>query len=169
MAEPAFERLLQHMGWANQRMFATLLELPPETLSLSAWNPDWRVGVIANHIVVAAGRLASRINDEPPAIGGPAPTTAQDLALLARLAETNDRALLGLAATPDEVRRFDRAGQPMEFQVSTILAQAVHHAAEHRAQIADILAANDLDVMDLDAMDLWSFELWHRSRLSESN
>ena len=162
MADPTLQRLLAHMGWANQRMFATLGELPAEALQLSAWNPDWQVGTVANHIVVAAGRLVSRINDEPPAAGGPGPTTGEELAALARLAEANDRALLALADATDEVRRFDRAGQPMEFQVSTILAQAVHHATEHRAQIVDILAANGLEVINLDSMDLWSFELWQR-------
>ena len=51
---------------------------------------------------------------------------------------------------------------------STILAQAIHHAAEHRAQIADILAANNLDVLNLDKIDLWSFERFEL-RQSEQN
>jgi hypothetical protein len=38
--------------------------------------------------------------------------------------------------------------------------QAIHHASEHRAQISDILAANNLDVLNLDEIDLWSFEKW---------
>ena len=39
----------------------------------------------------------------------------------------------------------------------TILAQAIHHATEHRAQIAGALATNGNDAIDLDAFDLWEF------------
>lgn len=75
MADPTLRRLLEHMGWANQRMFATLQGLPDEALTLSAWNPEWQIGVIANHIVVASGRLISRITESAPSEGA-APTTA---------------------------------------------------------------------------------------------
>ena len=40
---------------------------------------------------------------------------------------------------------------------STVLAQAIHHATEHRAQIAGALAAHGIDAIDLDALDLWEF------------
>jgi hypothetical protein len=40
---------------------------------------------------------------------------------------------------------------------STILAQAIHHATEHRAQIAGALATNGNAAIDLDAIDLWEY------------
>ena len=40
---------------------------------------------------------------------------------------------------------------------STILGQAIHHATEHRAQIAGALATNGIDVIDLDALDVWAY------------
>lgn len=162
MADPTLRRLLEHMGWANQRMFATLQGLPDEALTLSAWNPEWQIGVIANHIVVASGRLISRITGEPAPSEGAAPTTAQELLELATAAADRDRKLLALADVQDGPRTFVRYGEQVEFLASTILAQAIHHATEHRAQIADILAVNNHDVMNLDAMDLWSYEMWQR-------
>ena len=39
----------------------------------------------------------------------------------------------------------------------TILVQAIHHADEHRAQIAGIFASHGIKVIDLDEIDLWEF------------
>ena len=41
---------------------------------------------------------------------------------------------------------------------STILSQAIHHATEHRAQIASALEAKGFTPVNLDDLDLWSFE-----------
>ncbi len=42
---------------------------------------------------------------------------------------------------------------------STILSQAIHHATEHRAQIASALEAKGFTPVDLDELDLWAFEI----------
>ena len=162
MADPTLQRLLEHMGWANQQMFTTLRSLPESSLTLSAWNPEWNIGVIAHHIVIASGRLIARISGEQAPAEGPAPTTMDELAVLTALAAERDQRLLELADVQDGPRVFVRYGEEVKFLASTILAQAIHHATEHRAQIADILAVNNQDVMNLDAMDLWSFEMWQR-------
>jgi uncharacterized damage-inducible protein DinB len=41
---------------------------------------------------------------------------------------------------------------------STILSQAIHHATEHRAQIASALEAKGFTPVNLDDLDLWEFE-----------
>jgi uncharacterized damage-inducible protein DinB len=41
---------------------------------------------------------------------------------------------------------------------STILSQAIHHATEHRAQIASALEAKGFTPVNLDDLDLWSYE-----------
>jgi hypothetical protein len=61
------------------------------------------------------------------------------------------------------MRTFIRYGEEVSYLTSTIMAQFVHHATEHRAQIADILAANNMDVVNLDDIDLWSFERSERN------
>ena len=40
---------------------------------------------------------------------------------------------------------------------STIVGQAIHHATEHRAQIAAALATNGIDAIDLDELDVWAY------------
>ena len=144
-------------------MLNILLSLPDDAIHFSAWNPDWTVGKIAHHIVIAEGRLISRITQQPAPDEFDPPKSASDISKLISVCADRDAQLLALIITPDEMRSFVRYGNEVEFLTSTILVQAVHHASEHRAQISDILAANNMDVLNLDEIDLWSFEKWEKS------
>lgn len=152
------ERSFKHMAWANKQMLQILQGLPDEAINFSAWNPDWTVGKIAHHIVIAEGRLISRITQQAAPVEFDPPTSASDLSELINVCAERDAQLLSLVNTPDEMRSFVRYGKEVNFLTSTILVQALHHASEHRAQISDILAANNMDVLNLDEIDLWSFE-----------
>lgn len=158
MSNHLMERSFRHMAWANSQMLSILKNLPDEAINFSAWNPDWTVGKIAHHIVIAQGRLISRIINEPAPAESDPPTSAAGIGELITVCAERDAQLLSLINTPDELRRFSRYGNEVEFLTSTIFVQAVHHASEHRAQISDILAANTMDVLNLDEIDLWSFE-----------
>ena len=151
------------MAWANKQMLTILQGLPNEAINFSAWNPDWTVGTIAHHIVIAEGRLISRITQQPAPVEFDPPKTASDVSQLITVCAERDAQLLSLINTPDEMRAFVRYGNEVEFLTSTTLVQALHHASEHRAQISDILAANSMDVLNLDEIDLWSFEKWEKS------
>ncbi len=164
MNNPLVERSFKHMAWANAQMFSILKGLPNEAINFSAWNPDWTVGKIAHHIVIAEGRLISRITNQPTPVENNAPTTAEGIGDLIAICPKRDAQLLSLIHTHDEIRSFVSYGNEVEFLTSTILVQAVHHASEHRAQISDILAANKMDVLNLDEIDLWSFEKREKSR-----
>lgn len=163
MSNPLVERSFKHMAWANKQMLTILQGLPDEAINFSAWNPDWTVGKIAHHIVIAEGRLISRIVNQTSPAEPDAPTTAAGIKELVSICAERDAQLLSLINTPDEMRTFVRYGNEVAFLTSTILVQAVHHASEHRAQISDILASNNLDVLNLDEIDLWSFEKWEKS------
>ena len=158
MSNPLVERSFKHMAWANKQMLQILQGLPDEAINFSAWNPDWTVGKIAHHIVIAEGRLISRITQQAAPVEFDPPKSASDISDLINVCAERDAQLLSLVNTPDEMRSFVRYGNEVNFLTSTILVQAVHHASEHRAQISDILAANKMDVLNLDEIDLWSFE-----------
>ena len=164
MSNPLVERSFKHMAWANQQMLLILKGLPDEAINFSAWNPDWTVGKIAHHIVIAEGRLISRIIQQPAPEEFEPPVTSTGIEQLITICAERDAQLLALINTPDEMRKFVRYGTEVEFLTSTILVQAVHHASEHRAQISDILAANKMDVLNLDDIDLWSFEKYSRAQ-----
>lgn len=163
MSDVLLTRLFRHMEWANQQLFAQLSTLPEEALSFSAWNPDWTVGKLANHIAIAQGRLISRVEKSQAPEEIEAPLTSEGMRDLAKKAAANDKRMQELLNTPDEMRTFIRYGEEVSYLTSTIMAQFVHHATEHRAQIADILAANNMDVVNLDDIDLWSFERSERN------
>lgn len=162
MSNSLVERSFKHMAWANKQMLEILKSLPDEAINFSAWNPDWTVGTIAHHIVIAEGRLISRIIQQPAPTEFDPPKSASDIGQLITVCAERDAQLLSLIETPDQMRKFVRYGTEVEFLTSTILVQAVHHASEHRAQISDILAANNMDVLNLDEIDLWSFEKFER-------
>lgn len=164
MSNPLVERSFKHMAWANKQMLHVLQGLPDEAINFSAWNPDWTVGKIAHHIVIAEGRLISRITQQAAPVEFDPPKSASDVSDLINLCAERDAQLLSLVNTPDEMRSFVRYGNEVNFLTSTILVQAVHHASEHRAQISDILAANKMDVLNLDEIDLWSFEKFESRR-----
>ena len=158
MTDVTLNRLFRHMAWANKRLFTQLSELPEESLSFAAWNPEWTVGKIANHIVIAQSRFISRLKKEDPYPEIEFPLTSTGMSQLNAKSIDNDTQLLKFINVPEEMLTFIRYGEKVSYLSSSVLAQVVHHATEHRAQIADILAVNNMDVINLDDMDFWSFE-----------
>lgn len=163
MSDVTLTRLFRHMAWANNQLFTQLSTLPEAALSFSAWNPDWTVGKIANHIVIAQGRLISRLEKRSAPNEIEFPYTSEGMKNLANLAKLNDEKIQTMLDLPEEMLTFIRYGETVSFLSTSVIAQFVHHATEHRAQIADILAVNNMDVINLDAIDLWGFERSERN------
>ena len=154
--DPTLDRLLRHMAWANVELIARLQEQPADALALTAPRNEWSAGRILTHLLNAAQGYASLMEGVARPTSMEPPASPEELAELgARLAAT-DASLRAQAIKPDVlIRHPDPArGQALR---STILAQAIHHATEHRAQIAGALATNGNDAIDLDALDLWEF------------
>jgi uncharacterized damage-inducible protein DinB len=154
--DPTLDRLLRHMAWANGQLVARLLEQPVETLDLTAPQNEWSAGRILAHLLNAAQGYASRMEgvDRPPNVEPP--TSPFELADLGARLAAADAGLRRQATEPDVL-----VGHPDDTSRhdlrSTILAQAIHHATEHRAQIAGALATNGNNAIDLDAIDLWEY------------
>ena len=146
------------MAWANNQVFTKLSTLPEESLSFAAWNPKWTVGKIANHIVIAQGRMISRLEKQSAPEEIDFPNTSQGMKDLAAKSAANDARIQTFLETPEEMLTFIRYGETVSYLSTSVIAQLVHHATEHRAQISDILAFNKMDVVNLDDYDLWSFE-----------
>lgn len=155
-ADPTLDRLLRHMAWANAALFARLAELPDEALALASPRNEWTVARIAEHIDTAAGRYAARLEGIARPEGATPPTTAAGIVELAARCAGHDARTRAQAGLPDGPAGYSDPGAEMRAR-STIVGQAIHHATEHRAQIAGALATNGLDVIDLDALDLWAY------------
>jgi len=162
MSDVTLTRLFRQMAWANKELFTQLSTLPESALSYTAWNPDWSVGKIANHIVIAQGRLISRLQKQSAPEEVEFEYTSDGMRKLVAKAAMNDAKIMEFLDIPEEMLTFVRYGETVSFLSTSVIAQFVHHATEHRAQIADIMAVNKMDVINLDAIDLWSFERFER-------
>ena len=151
------DRLLQHMAWANADLFERLSKLPDAALTHSAPGSEWSVGAIAHHLVTAAENYAQRLHGEPRAPERVAPTSAMEIAQLAGgLAAADAKLRAGAALDGAEMLHWTSFnGEAMAFPRWVLVNQSVHHATEHRAQIAGALAANGIGSVDLDAIDVW--------------
>lgn len=159
-ANPTLDRMLRHMAWANADVFARLSKLPDAALALTAPGSEWSVGAIAHHLVTAAENYAQRLHGDPRAEKRPEPATAADIAELgAALAEADARLLHASTQPGDQVLEWvSMAGNEIAVPRWTLVNQAVHHATEHRAQIAGTLAAHGTNAIDLDAIDVWTYQ-----------
>jgi len=159
------ERLLSHMAWANQKTISHFQTLPEESLKAFATNPNWHVAEIVHHIVDSADHYAFRISGVP-ALTQPGDPCIDDVVTLADLARISSQATIVDAALLECVKLDDIQIEFKNYEDkivkrwrSTILSQAIHHATEHRAQIASALEAKGFTPVDLDELDLWSFEI----------
>lgn len=161
----ALDRLLRHMAWANQKTIAHLQTLSEESLKAYATNSEWFVAEIAHHIVDSADHYAFRISGLPALTqpGDPCIDDVKEIADFARLKEQAaivDKALLECVNLEDiQIEYKNYEDKFVKRWRSTILSQAIHHATEHRAQIASALESKGFTPMDLDELDLWAFEI----------
>ena len=111
-------------------------------------------GRILAHLLNAAQGYASRMAGAPRPPDVETPTSASELAELGERLAATDATLRTQAIEPDVLVSHPNPERGQDLR-STILAQAIHHATEHRAQIAGALATNGNDAIDLDAVDVW--------------
>ena len=160
----SMNRMLGHMAWANAKTITHLQSLPEEALSAFATNPDWHVAEIIHHIVDSGDHYAFRISGIP-ALTQPDDPCIDDVKEIADLARLKDQAAIVDKALLECVKLDDIQIEFMNYEDklvkrwrSTILSQSIHHATEHRAQLASALEAKGFKPVDLDAIDLWAYE-----------
>ena len=145
------------MTWANQRVFAACATLPDDALDAYIINPEWKAGRILQHIVGGATWYVYCLGiadwEDIPALSSTA-----DLRDLAAMLERFDILIASAAHLPDELLEFQDENGAKRVLRSTILAQAIHHATEHRAQLMDALESRGHNAINLDDIDFWAFE-----------
>jgi uncharacterized damage-inducible protein DinB len=144
------------MAWANAVLFDRLAECSDEALALASPRNEWTVAMILQHLVDAAGGYAARLEGVPRPERTELPATIAELSELGARCAAYDARIRAQAALPDGSSMSpDRNKAPRAR--STVVGQAIHHATEHRAQIAGALATNGIDAVDLDALDVWAY------------
>ena len=87
-----------------------------------------------------------------------------DVADIAKQLADFDAIAIGESEKPDELITRDVEGKLTTNLRSTVLAQAVHHATEHRAQLIDALEFKGYKPINLDDIDLWNFESFEKNQ-----
>ena len=157
MADVTLDRLLRHEAWALRKMFAFLREQPESVLAMTAPNTAWDVAVLLAHICSASMRYVQRIEGGPDPSVDP-PDTHADLEVLEGRVLAAAERLRALAAegSDADVVESDEKGT-YRYPRSVVLAQAIYHAIEHRAQLFGVLTANGITSTNLDDLDHWVF------------
>jgi len=159
LPDPVLDRLFRHDAWATERMIAHLLTLPEELLGRTAPGSFGTIAETVHHLVAGHAGYVARATGQPrPADPVEAPTHAALRALAADAAAHGVR-LRALAAEGGEpILRYDYGSGQRVVPRSVVLAQAIHHATEHRAQVFAILTAHGVDGLTLDDLDVWSHD-----------
>lgn len=158
-------RALRHMAWANQKVYASMQSLPGEALSAYIVNPDWTAGIILHHIAKGSDWLSYCLTSTQRT-DVEIPTSMAQVADIAKLLETLDGRIFSQADLPDEPVTINRAARSWQALRSTILAQAVNHATEHRAQLIDALECKGYQPINLDSIDLWAFAEFEKTKVN---
>ncbi len=144
------------MAWANQRVYDAVKSLPDLALGAYIVNAEWTAGRILQHIVGGADWYVYCLT-ETPLRDIELPESMTDLNLLQQHLAEFDAKISTQSELPDEyitIKEDDGSWQALR---STILAQAIYHAAEHRTQLIDALESKDFSPISLDDLDLWKF------------
>ena len=151
----SIEVSLKHMAWSNQLIFEEVSKLPEEIYGLKAAEGEWPVGKILTHFISAAEwykYCATGINWEDAIPIKNHETLKLEAKRLAKL----DEIIVAQSNRTDELCTYtDESGESFA-PLSIILAQAVNHTAEHRAQLSTILKMHGFH-LDLDDKDLWAY------------
>jgi uncharacterized damage-inducible protein DinB len=163
-------KLFKHMSWANQQILGSILNLPETALDAYSVNPEWKVREILRHIASSASWYGFRllkaggssqeelsiVHAKLEALNNPPDTIADLPKFLTALLEA-DRILLEQSLLPEGEVIRESEGVTIVRARTTVLAQAVHHATEHRAQLVDALEAKGFNSINLDDFDLWAY------------
>ena len=149
------------MAWANQKVYAAIQTLPDQALSAYLINPEWTAGHILQHIVGGAdwyqhcltGDAWREIAD---------PKSMNDVASLAKLLAKFDAKIAMRIDLPDDFLTITEGEKSWQNLRSTLLAEVIYHATEHRAQLMDALESKGYAPISLDEIDLWAFEKFEK-------
>lgn len=155
MSESLVE-LFEHNVWANQRLLDACEGLSDAQLDATAPGTFGSIRSTLMHIVGAQERIAATLAEAAPVEvireHGPFPGLAE----LRDGARASGEALIEVAARahPGTTVTTTWRGEAYTLPVWMLLAQAINHAMEHRAQVSAILTQQGIESPSL---DVWTY------------
>jgi len=147
--------LFRYHTWANQRLIDFCATLSADQLAIGSPTAYGTIHDTLAHLVGAEGSFTFALTGErvDPPIEGGAPI---ELAELSRRAGRTGAALAQAAGQVEvgQTRTVRRRGAERAIPAAALLAQALYHAGEHRAQVVAILGQLGIQPPDLSG---WAF------------
>jgi uncharacterized damage-inducible protein DinB len=149
---------LRHNSWATGELLAFCRRLAPEQLRAPSEGTYGSILATFQHMVGAEGRYRWRLSGQKPDWPREAEET-EDLDELGRMVQDNARfweAFAGEDFDPDRICTWisSVSGAHTEAAAGIIVAQALDHGSEHRAQIYTVLTAIGIEPPHYDA---WTY------------
>ena len=156
-ADPTLLMLFQHKTWATLSLIEHLQGLDEAQLQSSVPGTYGSIQDTLQHLVgaeesyyqlITGERFAERMTPEPV-----------PLAELARRVRLLGPKWEQLAADPDAAAREVRTRDGWRTTGALIMAQAIHHADDHRSHVLSTVGARGLDLPGLDIGE--DLDVWH--------
>jgi uncharacterized damage-inducible protein DinB len=152
---------LRHNSWATRELLAFCSRLDPDQLGASAEGTYGSIISTLQHLIGAEARYLRRLTGGAPSWGSE-PEDTEDLAELARMSGDEAQAwesLLVQEFDPERLITWMSAvsGARTEARAGILVAQALNHGNEHRAQIFTVITTGlGMEPPDLDG---WSYAM----------
>ena len=151
-------RVFEHHRWANLRTAEACRDLTDSQLDATADGTAGSIRDTLLHIAGAEQRYVQRLEDREPTFHERDGWMGIDAVREALDATGQIFIALADAQEHDALVETAYQGKPVTLHRSTILAQAITHAAEHRSQIATILTQLGIAPPDVSAWT-WGIEM----------
>jgi uncharacterized damage-inducible protein DinB len=145
--------LFRYNRWATRQLVAFCAQLTDAQLDAAMKGVYGSIRATLEHLVRAQEGYTMLLTN---GAWQPATPAATGLAGLNERAERSAAALLDVAAQDqtERILRGERRGEPYVLPAVVPLSQAIHHADDHRSQIATLLTHQGIEPPDL---DVWTF------------
>jgi uncharacterized damage-inducible protein DinB len=142
--------LFGHNAWANLKLLDFCAGLSDEQLDSTAIGGYGSIRDTLRHIVGAEVSYVERVNGRLPAQPPSPDQPVGPAALKDAVRWASDELLaLALSARKDSRVRQRPPRQLIEYPLASLIAQAIGHATEHRAQISAIITQLGLEPPDM--------------------
>lgn len=151
----ALRTALEHVAWADDKLFEFLDTLPDDAWRARAAPDEWHVAALAFHLVASAdwyrfqlgGQLA--LTSEPQSIA--------EVRALRSTWQAINRFLVAECDNDDEMLSYAEDGEAHHVLRSRVLTEVIVHSVEHRAQIAAALKAGGHTPLELEDYSAWAY------------
>lgn len=146
--------LFRHKTWATLQLIAYCQGLADEHLDATIPGTFGTIRDTLRHIVEAEEGYFSRVTDEPIARMADGDIPLGELAVrLQRLGPRWEAILDDAQLASHEVTTSDGWRLP----AALVMAQAIHHAGDHRSHILSIIGARGLEEPAPNGLDVWGY------------